>query len=176
MADRWSGSLAVTEMGPPWSLNWERSAHYHAHGRKTKEWRDLAAKLAAEAEWPSGLARVTVLARPIYRSPSSFTDTGNCFPSVKAIVDGLVDYGLIPDDNWPHVAELRLLAPKTHLTDGIMVQVVEVDPVDGHADGRCGCRQARRRSASQSQQPRLPEIRAAKVRTYPKKGKRPPRR
>jgi hypothetical protein len=55
------------------------------------------------------------------RKPMS--DTGNCFPHAKAIVDGIVDAQAIVDDDPAHVAELTFQAPVLGTKDRIVVVV-----------------------------------------------------
>lgn len=67
--------------------------------KRTKWWRAQAARAArgvAQVDW----ARIVVS----YRFPDNTRrDVGNLQPTSKAIVDGLVDAGLFPDDNDLHV-------------------------------------------------------------------------
>lgn len=63
-----------------------------------KAWREAARVYALQAKLPRGLARVHVLAR-CHFVINRRRDVGNAYPTAKAAVDGLVDYGLIADDN-----------------------------------------------------------------------------
>jgi len=69
-----------------------------ALGPIVKAWREAARLYALQAKLPRGLARVHVLAR-CHFVVNRRRDVGNSYPTAKAAVDGLVDYGLIADDN-----------------------------------------------------------------------------
>lgn len=102
--------LSASLPGRPRTLNAERRGHHMAHRKATKDER-LAWGWAWRAAVPVGtaLARVRVTAQPVLSGPMQ--DPGNCYPSVKAAIDGLVDAGVIEDDTGEHVAAITLLAP-----------------------------------------------------------------
>lgn len=73
-----------------------------------RAWRDAGLVYARQAKLPA-LARAHMVAE------LRFTDTRrrdphNYYPTVKAVVDGLVDYGLLPDDSSEYLVgpDLRL--------------------------------------------------------------------
>ena len=80
---------------PPMSMN-DRQ-HYMVRARLTKSIRTKARTLARASRLPVGLAHVDVALayRPRDRRRR---DTDNLMPVLKALCDGLVDYGLVPDD------------------------------------------------------------------------------
>ena len=53
-------------------------------------------------------------------------DVGNSLPAVKAAVDGLVRFGMVPDDDPRHVVELRFVAPVLADWDGLLLTIKEV--------------------------------------------------
>lgn len=63
-----------------------------------KAWRDAARIYAMQAKLPKGLGRMHVLAR-CHFTTNIRRDVGNAYPTAKAAVDGLIDYGLAADDN-----------------------------------------------------------------------------
>jgi len=71
---------------------WRRAAQL------TKSWRELAHWYAKAEKLPTGLARVHIEATLQFRD-NRRRDVHNLMPTLKAVVDGLVDYGLIPDDS-----------------------------------------------------------------------------
>lgn len=106
----------------PWSLNDERSAHWRAHRERTQSWR--------QAWWVIGVAArrrftgpVHIRARPVYRTRHTLVDTGNCYPAVKAAVDGLVDARVIGGDTGAWVRSIRLDAPGPADHDGLIIEV-----------------------------------------------------
>lgn len=98
------------------TLNAERKGNRWGRATATAEWRQTAAWLAKAQKLPK-LDRVTVTANP-QQSRGVLADAGNHLPSVKAAVDGLVDVGVLPDDNPKHVTALILIAPRRG-TDGL---------------------------------------------------------
>lgn len=52
------------------------------------------------------------------------TDTGNCQPAVKAIVDALTDYGLWPDDSPAYVAAITFMPPVKTGTDELVIHII----------------------------------------------------
>lgn len=73
-----------------------------------------------------------IVAQPVYFNMRSRPDTGAAHPTVKAIVDGLVDAGAWPDDNPDYVSRITHLPPVMchNSGDGIIIEVVEVREKD----------------------------------------------
>lgn len=88
------------------SLNKERGQHWSERSDEVKQRRKDAFWLAKEAKVPH-LERVLIVATPIYPDRRR-RDPGNAYPTVKAIVDGLVDAGVIADDNDKHVSGILM--------------------------------------------------------------------
>ncbi|GAA0720196.1 hypothetical protein Drose_06485 [Dactylosporangium roseum] len=72
--------------------------HARNLGVVVKAWRDAARVYALQAKLPKGLTRVHVLAR-CHFTMTRVRDAGNRYPTAKACIDGLIDYGLTADDN-----------------------------------------------------------------------------
>lgn len=75
--------------------------HHQAKGKLTKKWRleGRAAARRAGMTDPLPWARIVIF----YRFPDNIRrETSNLQPTSKAIVDGLVDVGLLPDDRDEH--------------------------------------------------------------------------
>jgi crossover junction endodeoxyribonuclease RusA len=92
-------------------LNSNQRLHWAQRARLTAHWRELAAALARQAKVPA-LARAHVLAA--YLPPDRRRrDPANLYPTVKALVDGLVDAGVLPDDDATHLdgPDMRLGEP-----------------------------------------------------------------
>ena len=96
-------------VGRPWSLNRERSLHRYQRAALVDEWRTHAAWIATSDRTARNLGRVTVTVDVFQRGP--LQDTANAYPCVKAILDGLVDAGVIEDDTGEHVSSITLNAP-----------------------------------------------------------------
>lgn len=116
---------------PPLSLNdrgMTRKAMY-AKAAKIADTRADITRLARRAHLPkaAGHAAIELHWRP---STNRRRDTDNLAPTLKALCDGLVDYGLVPDDIPQHMAKLEPVihrhAPKT--TEPRMWLVITTTP------------------------------------------------
>lgn len=81
---------------PPITAN-QKFRHWAERARLVKNVRETTTWLAKAAGLPKHAARVIV---QLHWRPkvNRRRDTVNLYPTVKAAVDGLVDYGLVPDD------------------------------------------------------------------------------
>lgn len=58
-------------------------------------------------------------------------DVGNCHGTTKAIIDGIVDAGVIPDDKPKHLLGIIYIAPVKSKDNWIRVTVHDMDsPID----------------------------------------------
>lgn len=94
----------------PWSLNFERrgSTHWSKTRAMTAEWREWFWVIGLQSKVKMQTAHLEV--EVVMRHPVA--DTGNCYPSFKAALDGLVDAGVLPDDTPAHVLSLKFYAPR----------------------------------------------------------------
>lgn len=76
-----------------------------------RAWRDAANVYARAARVPK-LGRAHILAELRFRD-SRRRDAHNYYPTIKAVVDGLVDYGLLDDDSTEYLLgpDLRIGKP-----------------------------------------------------------------
>lgn len=95
----------------PWTLNSERTWHHYKRAKYVKEWREAYCALALAQGVPAVTA-IEVEATPYLSGRGRTQDVGACFPAVKAAVDGLVDAGVIPEDNPTYVKMLSFRAPQ----------------------------------------------------------------
>lgn len=72
----------------------------------TREWRKAGWALTTKLK-PGHFERVGFDVLPF--GPGRAQDPGNCYPSVKALIDGIVDAKVIDDDDGEHVAYVNLL-------------------------------------------------------------------
>lgn len=102
-------ALELTIPAPCDWLNSNQRLHRMVKARRVASWRK-AARDAAEVhpgwvpfECP---VRITVT---IHKTRAGRWDAGNLYPTAKAIVDGLVDAGVIPDDSneWVTGPDMR---------------------------------------------------------------------
>ena len=82
-------------------LNANDRSHWARKARITRYWRDLTATKARQAG-ASDMGRVHVTAT-FHKPTSRRYDPANLYPTVKACVDGLVDAGVVRDDDHRHV-------------------------------------------------------------------------
>lgn len=84
-------------------LNANIKRHWAPNAKLVKAWRHGAHIYARQAKLPKGLQRVQVDAY-VWKNSRRQYDPHNLMPTLKPVIDGLVDYGLIPDDNTTHLA------------------------------------------------------------------------
>lgn len=111
---------------PP--LNANQRLHWAEKAREVRDLRHRTNLLARAAQLPTGCERVMV--RLVYQPRDKRRrDPSNLMPTQKAVLDGLVDYGLVPDDCPPYVVERmpRLLPPEKGKAGKVWVEV-EVMP------------------------------------------------
>ena len=108
----------------PWTSNAERRWHHHERARVVREARERWAWLALAERIPP-LKRISVEATPLRPNNRSMPDVAACYPAVKAAIDGLVDAGVIPDDNPHCVICVTFRAPVVADRDGLRLVIVE---------------------------------------------------
>lgn len=94
----------------PFTLNAERKGtnHWTKTRQLTREWREAFWALGLQNRQRMRCAAVEVAV--VIKGPMQ--DTGACFPTVKAAIDGLVDAGILPNDGPEQIASLTFLAPR----------------------------------------------------------------
>jgi Holliday junction resolvase RusA-like endonuclease len=90
--DRKTGRLKT--VGP--FINSNQRDHRHQVAKMTKAWRETAALRAQGI--PAFAGQVHIIAH-IFKTRAGRYDTNNLAPTTKAIVDGLVDAGVLVDDS-----------------------------------------------------------------------------
>lgn len=117
--------MTTLVLEPPAALiNANDRLHHHAKAKLTKAWRDQARRQSGMQYAPRDFheqAHITVT----IRFPTNHRrDVGNYYPTAKAIVDGLVDAGVLPDDNDDHITgpDLRRERPNGPLRVTVTIQ------------------------------------------------------
>ncbi|MCL4293853.1 MAG: hypothetical protein KJ056_12620, partial [Acidimicrobiia bacterium] len=110
--------VRVDMPGRPPTINAERAEHWHAHRRTTREWRELAGWAARQARLAAISAPVVVTSWPTYRTGRSWPDVGAWAPATKAVIDGLVDAGLLAGDTAETVRYVSSHPPVRGERDG----------------------------------------------------------
>lgn len=107
-------------------LNANDRNHWARHHRVTRHLRYTAAWLTRSQHIPA-LGRAHIVA--VYEPPDRRRrDPANLYPSVKACVDGLVDAGVLPDDDAAHLEgpDMRLGARERHGLGRLVLHIREV--------------------------------------------------
>lgn len=126
---RWE--LEIGWLGRPVSANVWYGKHRMAKAQLVKKWREAGAEAALVAGLPRGLAGFRLVVQARY-ARNQLTDFDSMAPTGKAVCDGLVDYGLVPEDD-PRFVHGMLLLPSFHdrqAGDALLLTVIEVTPVE----------------------------------------------
>lgn len=100
---------AVTDLRT-WTIRFPAPAEWLSANKRYKRrpdvairtWRAATSMYAVQAKLPRGLARVSVYAT-LHFTNARRRDAHNYVLVVKSCIDGLVDYGLIDDDDRRHL-------------------------------------------------------------------------
>jgi crossover junction endodeoxyribonuclease RusA len=104
--------LELWRIGKKWITANQRSG-WHARARATKQWREIAAWRAFRDLSGVRVQRARVVCELRFDSKRR-RDPANWAPTAKAVIDGLVDAGVFPDDDSAHVVgpDMRLGPPQ----------------------------------------------------------------
>ena len=97
-----SGPWTITIPAPCQLINLNSRMHWAPKAEMTRAWRTAAHVAASKAKLPKGLDRVHIVAHVIKPTSRAY-DVHNLMPTLKAAIDGLVDFGLISDDTNAHL-------------------------------------------------------------------------
>lgn len=118
----------------PISLNQERSAHFAARIKDTRWWREGFAEAAAMAKIPR-LEACNIIVEPVLEN-RRWQDTGACFPSAKAAIDGLIDARVIDDDTPDIVPSITFKRPILGPEPGLRLTIIALKQrVEGEKAG-----------------------------------------
>lgn len=131
-------SITITSTGGrPLTVNAIVNLHRMAWAKKTKEIREeFALRAFAErnarpavnekaARRQTMFDMIDVEATPLHRDGRSPQDVAACAPHVKAAIDGLVDGGLIEDDDPTHLRSITFKQPCVCGEDGLRLVITE---------------------------------------------------
>jgi len=123
-----AATVVIDFMGRPLLANQAHQMHHRTLAPIRKAYRDGAANLA-RAQHIEHRDAVTVTAHAEYPSRRSLPDADAIAPSVKSILDGLVDAGVIDDDGPNYVHSVTYLAPKVvpGCTPAVVVTIADSD-------------------------------------------------
>lgn len=100
-------------------VNHNSRGHWNARYQSHREWKTNTAIAAKEAEgmFPNPPVTVTLECVQADRRKRD-TDNWMAGTSLKGVLDGLVDSGLLEDDSWRHVREIRCRLTSDPSLDG----------------------------------------------------------
>lgn len=108
----------------PLTTNRVANLHRRTWAKHTAEIRGRWHLLGLEA----GVVRLeacTVTVVPLHRNGSSPQDVAACAPEAKAAVDGLVDAGLVVDDDARHITRITFEPPRICGVNGLELTIEE---------------------------------------------------
>jgi crossover junction endodeoxyribonuclease RusA len=114
----------ITDRERPWTANAERRMHYHERARRVREARTRWAWLTMAEKVPR-LEAVSITAQPLARSRRWRADVAACYPTVKAAIDGIVDAGVIDDDDDRHLLAVTFLPVRYAGVDGLTITITD---------------------------------------------------
>ena len=119
-------SLSVILTGRPPTMNKVQAQPWHRTAKFVRVWRERAGYAWREA-MRDGFAVVPPVVFVVEQKcrDGRMPDTGACMVGAKAIIDGAVDAGLIPDDSPKYVSAIVFAAPSKTGTDMVKVRVIE---------------------------------------------------
>jgi Holliday junction resolvase RusA-like endonuclease len=103
-------TIVVDHLGRPPTTNRLRTVHYRVRAATDKEWRDAGCILARQAKVPK-MSACTVSVHGRYPTRSSLPDLDGIAPALKAVLDGIVDAGVLTDDRYPFVQRITYDPP-----------------------------------------------------------------
>lgn len=101
------GAYVVTLPAGMKLLNANDRTHWRTRARITKALREAAEESALDAQIPP-LDRATIQA-VLHPHDKRRRDAHNWYPSFKAAIDGIVDAGVLPDDDGKHLLEVKVV-------------------------------------------------------------------
>ena len=113
--------LAIIYEGKVTLVNARKSRHWAKNAAENKTLREWAGWAAVEAK-VGDLSPVTIIFQLTTRTAHR-VDVDACQGASKPIIDGLVDAGVMPDDNGDHVKSISYFAPVHTGVDSLRVIV-----------------------------------------------------
>jgi crossover junction endodeoxyribonuclease RusA len=120
-------SYELTVVGRrPWTVNQERKkGSHHERAEITRWWRENFMLAAFQAGVPH-YTKITLEVTPILPD-RKLQDTGACYPTAKAAIDGLVDAGVVDDDAPRYVPTITFNSPVVSDVGGLRIVIKPED-------------------------------------------------
>lgn len=132
---------------PPKELNPNARVHYMTRATWTARYRALTYLYCQEEKEAHGWGtwNRAVLSLEFRYKTERRRDYGNAFAAAKALIDGIVDAGLVPDDDTKHLGIGKIRMVTGVRDDGVLIVLEVADEVDvdragvhGVVSGRAG--------------------------------------
>lgn len=108
----------------PIPANQYRTLHFRRRAAYDKAWRETFGWLARKARIPKLDAAIVTVVQTC-RAGTTLPDVGACFETAKAAIDGLVDVGVLPNDDPKHLLAITFVAPQHADRDRLLLIVEE---------------------------------------------------
>lgn len=108
----------------PFTVNAARNFHHHKLAKEVRKWREIGFWRAKEAGIPK-MESVELHCMSLLKRANR--DYGAEVLAAKALIDGIVDAGVIPDDKPPHVVSLTLHAPYKWDLNALVMAIVKLE-------------------------------------------------
>lgn len=102
-------------------INSNHRTHRMVEARRVSAWR-AAAKAAVE-ESPVTFGEPVHITATIHKTRAGRWDAGNLYPTAKALVDGIVDAGVIRDDSNEYVIGPDMRAGEKRDTASVVIEI-----------------------------------------------------
>ncbi len=99
--------------------------HYHERARRVRETRERF-HWYAKAQAIPRLEAIMLFVYPLAADRRWKPDVAACYPTVKAAIDGLVDAGVLADDDETHLRSITFFPRKVCGKNGIKLIIREV--------------------------------------------------
>lgn len=93
--------------GPPGFVSSNGRGSWHVHNKALAAWRLCAANIGRRAHATQFGAPVEIVVL-VHRQTNRHSDASNVFPTIKAVIDGICDAGILRDDSDTYVSGLTI--------------------------------------------------------------------
>ncbi|MGV0109815.1 hypothetical protein [Arthrobacter sp. CP30] len=119
------GSWELVVPAPADWINLNQRLHWAKKAKLTRAWRSAAHIRARQAHLVMGLDRVSIT-MTVTKPTARPYDVHNLMPTAKAVVDGLIDYGLCADDSNQYMTGPDLRPAETKGPAQIIITITEI--------------------------------------------------
>ena len=125
--------MTLTIPAPCDWINSNQRLHRMVKAARVRSWRFTARDVAMADDHWAPFERPVHITITVHKTRAGRWDAGNLYPTAKAIVDGLVDAGVIPDDSNEWVTGPDMRAGEKRAEPCVVVTVMPVTPIPSEA-------------------------------------------